>query len=140
MPELVATYQTALLALAVLALALVVQSFISGLVKNGIKAQPSGVPVTGDISDSTFRIVRTHMNGIENASALFAASLLAMIAGADAQWITWLVLAAVALRLVYWPLYVFRIGKDGAGLRTFTHVIALVVNIVIAVWAVAALM
>lgn len=140
MPDLVSTYQTALLALGVLSLALVVQSFISGLVKNGIKAQPSGIPVAGDINDQTFRIVRTHMNGVENFSALFAASFLAMLAGANPTWLTYLVVATVALRLIYWPIYYMRIGKDDGGLRSIVHVIALVGNIAIAIMALFTLM
>ncbi len=138
MPELVATYSTALLALAVLATALAVQSWIAGLYKNGIGAQAPGVPVTGDISDKTFRIVRVHMNGIENASALFAASLLAMIAGAHVTTLTILVVATVVLRLAYWPIYTMRIGKDGGGLRSNTHVLSVSLNIAIgllAIWA-----
>jgi len=140
MPDLVAAYQTAFLALGVFTLALVVQSFIAGLVKNGIKAQPAGIAVAGDISDQTFRIVRTHMNGIENYSAFFAASLIAMLAGANATWLTWLILASVALRLLYWPVYVFRIGKDGGGLRSNMHVAALILNMAIAVMALLALL
>ncbi len=140
MQELITTYQTALLALGVLSLAVVVQSFIAGLVKNGISGQPAGVDVTGDISDRTFRIARTHLNSIENFSALFAASVLAMMAGANAQWLTWLVLAAVGLRLIYWPIYYARFGKDGGGLRSFVHVFALVANMGIAALAIWALL
>ncbi len=140
MENLIATYQTALLALGALTLALVVQSFIAGLVKNGIKGQDAGAAVLGDFNDSTFRIVRTHMNGVENFSALFAASILAMMAGADPRWLTWLVLAAVGLRLLYWPFYYARIGKDNGGPRSIIHVLALVVNIVIAVMALLAIM
>lgn len=140
MQDLIATYQTALLALGTLTLAIVIQSFIAGLFKNGIGGQPAGVDVTGDINDSTFRIVRTHLNSIENFSALFAASILAMMAGANAQWLTWLVLAAVGLRLIYWPIYYARFGKDGGGLRTITHVLALVANMAIAVMALMAIM
>jgi len=139
MSELVVTYNTVVLALAVLTLVLVVQSFISGLVKNGIKGQPAGVAVAGDISDQTFRIARVHLNGVENFSALFAATLLAMMVGVGVQVLTWLVLIAVGLRIIYWPIYVFRIGKDDGGLRSIVHVLVLVLNIAIALMAVLAL-
>lgn len=140
MAELVATYQTALLALAFLAFTLTLQSFIAGAYKNGVMKQASGMPVEGTQEDLVFRIVRTHMNGVENFSAFFALSILGIIAGANVKWLTWLILATVALRMVYWVLYYLRIGSDNGGLRSNTHVLALVVNLVMAVMVLFALM
>lgn len=139
MQNLTTDYSTALLALAILAFILMLQSFIAGGYKNGVKAQNSGMPVEGDMGDLVFRIVRTHLNGVENFSALFAASLLAMIAGANATWLTWLIIASVALRVLYWLLYYARIGKDNGGVRSMTHVLALILNLAIGVMAVIAL-
>lgn len=140
MENLVATYPTALLALAVLSFILILQGFIAGGYKNGVKAQSSGFPVEGTMDDLVFRIVRTHMNGVENFSAFFAASLLAMIAGAGATWLTWLIVATVVLRVIYWVLYYARIGGDNGGIRSITHVITLVLNLIIAGMAIAALL
>ncbi len=139
MAELVATYQTALLALAILAFTLVLQSFISGGFKNGIKSQMSGYPVEGTHDDLVFRIVRTHMNGVENFSAFFALSILGMMAGANVTWLTWLIVATVALRILYWILYYARVGGDSGGIRSITHVIALVVNLVLGIMVLLAL-
>lgn len=140
MQDLTTTYPTALLALAVLAFTLMVQSFIAGGYKNGIKSQDSGMPVQGDMNNLVFRVVRTHMNGVENFSALFAASILAMIGGANASWLTWLIIASVGLRMLYWALYYGRIGADNGGMRSMTHVIALVLNLAIGVMAMLALL
>lgn len=139
MQDLTATYPTALLALAVLAFILILQSFIAGFYKNGVKKQDSGMIVQGTMDDLVFRVVRTHMNGVENFSAFFAASLLAMIAGVGVKWLTWLIVATVVLRVIYWVLYYARIGADNGGIRSITHVVTLVVNLVIGVMAVAAL-
>lgn len=139
MENLVTTYQTALLALAVLAFILMLQSFIAGAYKNGVMKQNSGAPVEGTMDDLVFRIVRTHMNGVENFSAFFAASILAMIAGANVKWLTWLIIATVVLRVIYWVLYYARVGTDNGGARSITHVVALIVNMAIAGMAVAAL-
>ena len=133
MADLVATYPTALLALAILAFTLTLQSFIAGFYKNGVMKQASGMPVEGTQDDLVYRIVRTHMNGVENFSAFFALSILGMIAGANVKWLTWLILATVALRMLYWLLYYARIGTDSGGIRSITHVVALVVNLAIAV-------
>lgn len=139
MTDLVATYPTALLALAFLAFTLTLQSFIAGAYKNGVMKQASGMPVEGTPDDLVFRIVRTHMNGVENFSAFFALSILGIIAGANVKWLTWLILATVALRMLYWLLYYARIGTDNGGIRSITHVLALVVNLAIGVMALFAL-
>ena len=135
----VATYPTALLALGILAFSLTLQSFISAAYKNGIKSQMSGYPVEGTHDDLVYRIVRTHMNGVENFSAFFALSILAMIASVSVQWLTWLIIGTVALRMLYWLLYYARIGGDSGGIRSITHVVALVVNLAIGVMVLLAL-
>ena len=140
MENIIATYPTALLALAVLSFILILQSFIAGAYKNGVMKQNSGSPVEGTMDDLVFRIVRTHMNGVENFSAFFAASLLAMMAGASVKWLTWLVVATVALRILYWVLYYARIGGDNGGIRSITHVVALILNLIIGVMGIIALM
>ena len=139
MPDLIATYPMALLALGILAFSLTLQSFISGFYKNGVKKQMSGYPVEGTHDDLVYRIVRTHMNGVENFSAFFALSILVMIAGVGVTLLTWLIVVTVALRMLYWLLYYARIGTDSGGIRSITHVVALVVNLVIGVLVLLAL-
>lgn len=139
MPDLIATYPMALLALGILAFSLTLQSFIAGFYKNGVKKQMSGYPVEGTHDDLVYRIVRTHMNGVENFSAFFALSILAMIAGVGVTLLTWLIVVTVALRMLYWLLYYARIGTDSGGIRSITHVVALVVNLVIGVLVLLAL-
>ena len=139
MPDLIATYPMALLALGILAFSLTLQSFISGFYKNGVKKQMSGYPVEGTHDDLVYRIVRTHMNEVENFSAFFALSILAMIAGVGVTLLTWLIVVTVALRMLYWLLYYARIGTDSGGIRSITHVVALVVNLVIGVLVLLAL-
>ena len=139
MPDLIATYPMALLALGILAFSLTLQSFIAGAYKNGIMKQMSGYPVEGTHDDLVYRIVRTHMNGVENFSAFFALSILAMIAGVGVSLLTWLIVVTVALRMLYWLLYYARIGADSGGIRSITHVVALVVNLVIGVLVLLAL-
>ena len=99
----------------------------------------SGYPVEGTHDDLVYRIVRTHMNGVENFSAFFALSILAMIAGVGVTLLTWLIVFTVALRMLYWLLYYGRIGTDSGGIRSITHVVALVINLFIGVLVLLAL-
>ncbi|GHA52343.1 hypothetical protein GCM10008927_17180 [Amylibacter ulvae] len=140
MPELVANYSTALLALAVLSFVMVIQATIAGIVKNVISGQDAGVTVRGNIEHRTFRVVRSHENSVENFSALMAASLLAMIAGASPVWVTYLVVSAVVLRMLHWVFYVMRVGADAGGPRTIAYVAGLLINLALALLAIIALM
>jgi uncharacterized MAPEG superfamily protein len=140
MPDFLAPYASALLALGLLTLAQTAQGFLAGLIKNGMEKQPPGMALEGGYADFGWRVARTYMNGVENYAAIVGAALLAMIAGANPALVAWLVWIIVGLRLAYWPIYYAGIGAHGGGIRSVVFVASVVANVVLAAVAVLALL
>lgn len=140
MPAFAADYQTALLALAVLALIVLFQSpfgayiaFVRG------KGVPGVAPTTGH-DDLGFRALRCYANGAENLPAFAVAVFVAILAGADAGLVNMLAVAHAALRVLYAAIYYGGIGKPSGGLRSLVYAVGWLVNFVIGIVAVMALL
>lgn len=135
-----AGYQSAILALAVLTLIVLLQSFVGayfGFVKG--KGTP-GVAPAGGHGDIGFRALRCYQNGVENLPAFAVAVFIAVVAGADASLVNNLAIAHVALRVVYAAIYYGGFGKPAAGPRSLVYVVAWGVNIALVIVAILALM
>lgn len=130
-----AGYQPALLALALLSLALLVQGFLAGALGLAKSDEVPGRPLKGDHGDRSFRILRTYANSTENMPAFTAALVVAMIAGASALLVNIVAIAHLVARLVYWFVYYSGLGKTGGGLRTIVYVLGLLANIALALLA-----
>lgn len=139
MDTLIANYHTGLVAMGVLALAVLVQSFIAGYQKNVIAGHPPGREPDCDYDDRTFRISRTFHNSLENLSVFVLTAILAMIAGADPTIVNGLIVAHVVLRLLFWFFYYTQFGKFGGGPRTFTYLGGWFANFALAIVAIYAL-
>jgi len=138
MPQLIA-YQPAILAVAVLCLAVLVQSFLAGALGLGKGEEIPGRPLKGDHGNFSFRVLRTYANSTENFSVFVATTVIAIIAGVSPWIVNWLVGLHVAVRLIYWGVYYGGIGKVSAGPRTIVYVLGWLLNTVlaaIATWAV----
>ena len=131
MPQL-AAYQPALAALAFLILSIIAQSFLAGALALGPKKQMAGMPLRGDQSDFSFRVMRTYANSVENLPAFSAALFLAIVIGVSAAVVNVLALAHLCARLGYWAIYYSGIGKAGTGPRTIIYVIGLAINLILA--------
>lgn len=134
MNEVVQPYASALTAVALSTLLVLVQSFHSTFV-NFIKSEknPSGMPVEGTYSDQHWRIYRVHQNSMENFSAFAAAVFAAVLVGVSAGWLAILAWVYLAARVAHWVLYVMGIGPAGAGPRTIAFVVAFFSTGIIAV-------
>lgn len=126
-------YRPALIALTVLCLAVLVQSFLAGILgfKDGVEVP--GIPLKGNHQDFTFRALRTYGNSVENLPAFAIVVVLAVIVGASPGLVNWLAGIHVAIRLAYWGIYYSGIGKVAGGPRTGVYVLGWLVNLVLAV-------
>jgi uncharacterized MAPEG superfamily protein len=131
MPQLV-VYQPAILAIAILCLAILVQSFLAGALGLAKGEEIPGKPLKGDHSKFSFRVLRTYANSTENLSVFIATAIIAILAGVSPWIVNWLVGLHVMFRLVYWVVYYAGIGKVSAGPRTIVYVLGWLTNMVLA--------
>jgi len=124
MNEIVQPYTSALVAVALSTLLVLVQSFHSTFVNFIKKESPSGVPVEGSYSDQHWRIFRVHENSIDNFSTFAAAVFAAVLVGVSAGLLATLAWVHFAARVAHWILYIMGIGPAGAGPRTIAFVVA----------------
>lgn len=134
-----ADYRPALLALAILCLAVLAQSFLAGVLALAKGEEVPGMPLKGDHAKRSFRILRTYANSAENLPAFATVVLLAAFAGASAMLVNWLAALHLAARLAYWGVYYGGIGRPSGGPRTVVYVIGLLANVVLAAAAILAL-
>lgn len=131
MPQL-AAYGAAFAALIILALAVLTQGFLAGVLGLARGEEIAGMPLRGDHGKLSFRVLRTYGNSTENFSVMIATTLLAIVAGVAPSLVNWLVGLHVAIRLLYWAVYYSGVGKVTAGARTFTYVAAFLMNVILA--------
>lgn len=131
LPQL-AAYHTALLALAILCLAVLVQSVIAGAIGLGKSDEEPGLPLKGNHKNFSFRTLRTYGNSVENLPAFAIVLFLAIIAGVTPSWVNWLAGINVALRLLYWAIYYSGVGKVANGPRTIVYASGWFANLILA--------
>ena len=131
-PQLV-SYQPALLALAVLCSAVLVQNFLTAPLAFAKEGQIPGMPLQGDHSLFSFRVIRTYQNSVESFPAFGIALLVAILVGVNSSLVNWLAGIHVVSRLGFWVAYYSGVGKVAGGPRTLCYVTGLVTNIVLAV-------
>lgn len=131
LPQL-AAYHPALVALTILCLAILVQSFLAGVLGLAGGEETAGLPLRGNHEKFSFRTLRTYGNSTENLPAFATTLLLAIIAGVSAALVNWLAILHVVFRLVYWAVYYKGVGKVGGGVRTIVYVLGLIANFLLA--------
>lgn len=125
-------YHATLLWMALLCLAVLVQSFLAGAIGLGKSEEVPGMPLKGSHQDFSFRTLRTYANSVENLPVFAITVVLAILAGVTASWVNGLVAVHVILRLAYWVIYYRGVGKVGGGPRTMAYAAAWFVNLVLA--------
>jgi len=135
-----APYQPALVALALLSLAVLIQALLTAPLAFVSAEQVPGSPLQGDHTLRSFRVVRTHANSVESLPPFGFALLLAVVAGANVSLVNWLAGIHVVFRLLFWVVYYTGIGQVAGGPRTLSFVGGLVSNVVLAGVAVTALL
>lgn len=133
------SYQPAVVALVVLCLAVLVQSFLAGILGLAKSDEVPGRPLKGDHPDFSFRVLRTYGNSTENLPAFGFTLLAAILVGAPASWVNWLAGIHVALRMVYWFAYYKGLTPVGGGPRSLIYVAGWAANLVLALVVVYAL-
>lgn len=126
-------YRPALLALTILCLAVLAQSFLAGVIGLGKSGEEPGKPLKGGHRDFSFRTLRTYANSVENLAVFGLIVFLAIISGANTSWVNWLVGGHVAIRLAYWAVYYSGVGKVAGGPRTMLYVAGWFANLALAV-------
>ncbi|WP_164116402.1 MAPEG family protein [Sphingorhabdus sp. Alg239-R122] len=129
-------YHPALLALALLCLAILIQAILNAPLGFASGEQEPGRPLKGSHEQLSFRVLRTYMNSVENYPAFIAAVLLAIIAGISPVWVNWLAGLHLAFRLAFWVVYYGGIGKVAGGPRTLAYVGGWLTNSILATMAV----
>jgi len=128
-------YQPALFALVVLSLTLPIQSFLTAPLAFVKHEQAPGMPLNGDHSMLSFRVLRAYSNSAENLPAFGFALLVAIFIGVDSSLVNWTAAVHVAFRLAFWVVYYSGIGKVGGGPRTLCYVGGMLANMVLAIAA-----
>lgn len=130
-PEFMAFYPS-IVALAVLCLATLVQSFLNAPLAFLTEEQSPGMPLKGDHSLRSFRVLRTYSNSTENLPTFGFAVLLAIIVGVSPTLVNWLAVLHVAFRLAFWGVYYSGVGKVAGGPRTLCYVGGALTNLILA--------
>lgn len=122
-------YHGSLLALAVLCLAVMLQSSLTAPLAFLKQQQSPGIPLQGDHSLFSFRVLRTHLNSVESLGPFGFSLLLAWLLGSNPTWVNGLALTHMGFRLLYWGVYYSGIGKVAGGIRTLCFVGGLTANL-----------
>ena len=130
MPELDA-YKLALIGLAILCLIPLIQSFLAAPLAFIKDEQQPGMPIKGDHSLFSFRVLRTYSNSVENLPAMGLAVVMAIMLSVSASLVNWLVIIHLLARLAFWFFYYSGIGKVAGGPRTMSYVVGLLSNIML---------
>jgi len=130
-PNLLSAYQPALLALAILCLAVLIQSLLTAPLAFLRQQQAPGMPLQGDHSLLSFRVLRTHLNSVESLAPFGFTLLLALWFHTLAGWVNGLAIAHVLFRLLFWAVYYSGIGKVAGGIRTLCFVGGLTSNLIL---------
>lgn len=134
MPHL-AAYYPAFVGLIFLCLIVLTQGFLAGAFGLGGGEEVAGMPLQGNHTKLSFRLLRTYGNSTENFSVMVTTTFLAILAGVSVVLVNWLVGLHLLCRLIYWCVYYSGVGKVAGGLRTIVYVGGLLANIVLALAA-----
>lgn len=127
-----AGYQPAFLALVLLCLAVLVQAFLTAPLAFVKEEQTPGMPLCGDHTQLSFRVLRTYANSVENLPAFGLVLLMAVLLGANATIVNWLAAIHVGFRFAFWVAYYSGTGRIAGGPRTLCYVGGLLANIALA--------
>ncbi len=129
------SYQPALIALSLLCLSVLIQSFLTAPLAFLKQEQVPGMPLKGDHTLLSFRVLRTHMNSVESLSPFGFTLVVAILFEAHVSAVNWLAMIHLAFRLLYWGVYYSGIGKVAGGLRTLGFVGGMLSNMALLIVA-----
>lgn len=121
-------YQGALLALALLCLMVLIQSFLTAPLAFLKKEQVPGKPLNGDHRLLSFRVLRTHANSVESLGPFGLTVLLGVLVAAHVGAMNWSAVIHVFFRLCFWVVYYSGKGKVAGGMRSLCFVGGMIAN------------
>ena len=124
-------YYPALICLSFLTLIVLIQSFLTAPFAFAKQEQVPGMPLKGDHSLLSFRVLRAYSNSVENLPAFAIIVVLAILINANALWINCLAAIHVVFRLAFSAFYYSGVGRVAGGPRTICYVGGLLSNIVL---------
>jgi len=127
-----AVYHPALLALAVLSLAVLIQALLTAPLAFITNEQVPGRPLVGDHGRRSFRVLRTHANSVESMPPFGFALLVAIALSVSPSLVNWLAIIHVGFRLGFWVVYYIGVGKVAGGPRTLCFIGGMLSNVVLA--------
>ena len=134
-----AQYSHAMLSIVIFGLIVLILSPLSAATKQKTSDTP-GSSVVPDYADKAYRLDRAYHNGVETLCVFGLFTIVAIMAGAAPFWINLLGSLGLVLRIAMVFVHVQGIGKPAAGPRTIFYVLGWLVNIVIAVFAIVAIL
>ncbi len=124
-----APYHAAIMALALLAMAVLIQALLTAPLAFITNEQVPGGPLTGDHSLRSYRVIRTHANSVESMPPFGFALLAAIALGVTPSLVNWLAIIHVGFRLGFWVVYYIGVGKVAGGPRTLCFVGGMLSNV-----------
>jgi len=102
------------------------------------KGTAAGANPEADYGDQTYRLNRSYLNLTEMMGFFVAATVSAMVAGADPTWVNWLAAIFFVTRILHFVVHLLGIGPMNFGPRTFLFVGGWACALVLAILAVLA--
>ncbi len=126
-------YQPALLSLSFLCLMVLLQNLLTAPLAFLKKEQSPGMPLNGDHSLFSFRVLRTHANSVESLGPFGLVVIIGILVQANITLVNWLAVIHVVLRLGFWVVYYSGKGKVAGGPRTICFVGGLISNFILVI-------
>jgi len=133
--DLISHYHPALVALAILCLAVLLQAVLTAVFAFSKGEQAPGMPLKGGPDLHSFRVLRTYGNSTENLPAFIGALILAIMVGVKPSLVNWVAGIHVGFRLLYWMVYYSKAGAKTPGPRTALYLGGWLTSIILVVAA-----
>ena len=132
-------YGHAIVAMAATALFGLILGPLSALAKLN-RGMVSGATPGEDYGDQAYRFNRAYLNLTENMGFFVAATVAAILAGADATWVNWLASIFFVARVLHFLVHFAGLGPMNFGPRTIVFTVGWACCIVLAVLAIFAIL
>jgi len=126
-----APYEPSILALAILCLAVMLQTFALAPLAYLKEEQVPGIPLRGGHELFSFRVIRTHLNSVENLPVFGFSLAVAILAGSGPTLVNALAAIHVVFRLAFWGVYYSGVGNVAGGLRSICFTGGALANLVL---------
>ncbi|MDJ0626939.1 MAG: MAPEG family protein [Rhodobacter sp.] len=104
------------------------------------KGQVAGATPSEDYGDRTYRFNRAYLNLTEIMGFFVAATLAAILAGADPSWVNWLASIFFVARIAHFFVHYAGIGPMNFGPRTLIFVVGWACCLILAAMAILAVL